>query len=969
MKTEFREKSMKIEKTLTVYQEIADFFAQKPSDNQNMIMGTSFCKMDGKQFSLEYDSLLRGTDADIYIPLWASSCMGRGKILLDRTTVSVIQFYYKSGYRPCKMEGNPPDYIGEMFRYLAYLKAVEIYYNKNGLDHKDRDNQRNLFVEKYLLPTMKEISEAVVNAGKGTFTEFRLFMTCLKEFIMQKQAWEIWIAWEEYLKTGTGKERTERALNIWKDVIENGPGKSKELRPAETINTAGINNCGGKCVIRPKVQEGCMLSIATDDSRNNPQLRACVRGRGYRKTFLSSERLKYPMKRIGERGSGKFERISWEEAVRIIASEWRRITETYGPSSRYVMYSTGVTGVLRPANLIKRLLKLDGGFLDHYNSYSSACASYITPYIYGTAESGNSPSDILNTKLLILWGHNPAETIFGSELNYYISLLKEKDVKIIVIDPRFNESAVTYADQWIPIRPSTDAALADAMAYVIWSENLLDKKFMDRFCIGFDEEHMPDGIPYGESYFTYLSGEKDGIVKNPEWAGGITGVPAETIIKLAGDYASMKPACLLAGLGLQRTRNGEQTVRCLAALACMTGNVGIPGGSAAGAGWVNEHPFPGFRNELENPYQGKIPVFLWSKAIEHGTEMTSSEDGIKGVEKLSGNIKLIFNLAGNTLVNQHSDINDTIRILKDTKKCEFIVCSDIFMTPSAKFADIVLPAASVFENNNIVTPWKGANYILRNNKVIEPVFGCRFEWEWIKELSKELGMFEEFIDKKPDMELWLKEIYERYREKEKELPDYEEFCRQGGYQFKNNTVKIAFEKEIREPEQYQFQTPSGKIEIFSKLIYEMHNKELPAVPAYVPCEEGPDDLLRMKYPLQLIGWHTRRRCHSIHDNNEWMEELEMPALWIHTDDAEKRGISRGDTVKIFNDRGCIRIPVFVTHRIMKGVVAMSQGGWYTPDIKGTDIRGSINVLTTTRHPSPLAKGNPQHTNLVEVALA
>ena len=140
---------------------------------------------------------------------------------------------------------------------------------------------------------------------------------------------------------------------------------------------------------------------------------------------------------------------------------------------------------------------------------------------------------------------------------------------------------------------------------------------------------------------------------------------------------------------------------------------------------------------------------------------------------------------------------------------------------------------------------------------------------------------------------------------------------------------------------------------------------IPPIPRYTPAPEGPDDALREKYPLQMIGYHTKRRCHSIHDQNPWLEEVDPPALWMHPDDAAARGIANGDMIEVFNDRGTVRIPAKVTRRIMRGVTCMSQGGWYTPDKKGVDTRGSINVLTGVR-PTPLAKGNPQHTNLVEV---
>ena len=166
---------------------------------------------------------------------------------------------------------------------------------------------------------------------------------------------------------------------------------------------------------------------------------------------------------------------------------------------------------------------------------------------------------------------------------------------------------------------------------------------------------------------------------------------------------------------------------------------------------------------------------------------------------------------------------------------------------------------------------------------------------------------------------------------------------------------------------HPFPTPSGKIEIFCPAIYDLGDPvEIPAIPKYVPEFEGVSDPKRAQYPLQLIGWHTKRRCHSVHDNNPWMEGVEPHRLWMHPEDAAPRHISEGDTVRVFNQRGTVRIQVHVSRRIMQGVVCIPQGAWFTPDKDGVDIRGCVNTLTTLR-PSPMAMGNPQHTNLVEVA--
>ena len=896
-----------------------------------------------REWALMYDYVFRGTSAWLEVPLWASAAFGE-KVLLNQTTLDVIKFCHRLGYEPAWNEGNPPDYIGTQLHFIQWLMEGD----------KTEQTAARLFAKTYTLPTARAIASYLADKT-DVYDGIKRWMAALYGKIAELA--------EELDDTSAPASPTSFLASL-------PPAWAIPDAPERTINTAGLNNCGGICIIRPTVQENCMLRIESDQEATAPQLRACVRGRGYRKTFLHPGRLKYPMKRVGKRGEGKFERISWDEAMDILAKEWVRIRDAYGPGSRYVLYGTGSQGVMKPANLLRRLLNLDGGYLGYFNSYSSACVSYVDTYMFGTPDCAHSAADVLNTKLLILWADNSAESIFGPDRNYYLAKLKTMGVKIICIDPRRSQTAIAYADEWIPIKPASDAALADAMAYVIWSEGLQDQQFMDRCCVGFDEEHMPPGVPAGESYKNYLFGGKDGIPKTPEWAEPITGIPADKIREIARLYATTKPACIAAGLGAQRHRNGEQAAKGISMLCCLTGNVGIPGGSNGGnASNMREHRGIGlFTDRTVNPYPAKIPTFLWTKAIEHGTEMTPKDDRVKGADRLDSNIKMLFSMASNILINQHSDINDTIRILEDETKCEFIVVSDIFMTPSARYADLLLPATSLFEGENVIVPWVGGNYLLKNNPAIRPIFECRFEWDWLKDLADKLGLYEEFTEGKPALRTWLRENYDILREKEKELPDYDEFSRAGGWKYREQVNQVAFSEEVKDPEHHRFWTPSGKIEIFSKRLYDMKDPAIPAIPGYQACAEGPEDPARAEYPLQLIGWHTRRRCHTIHDNNEWMEEVEKPMVWINPKDAEKRQIHTGDTVEIFNRRGIIRMPALVTDRITEGVCGMPQGAWYTPERAGEtspDLRGSINVLTGT-DPSPLAKGNPQHTNLVEI---
>lgn len=739
---------------------------------------------------------------------------------------------------------------------------------------------------------------------------------------------------------------------------------NKEIR---IIPTTGRNNCGGRCVIHAHVKDGRIIKLTTDTKEaagDSVPLCACARGLNYHKTFLGEDRLRYPMKRVGQRGEGRFERISWEEAVDIISSEWVRIRDAYGPGSRYVNYATGISALLRGNKLAKRLLSLDGGFLDYYNSYSTACIRQATELMYGTGETGNGPEDWLNSNLIILWGHNPAETKFDSVTMYYLKKAREKGIPIVAVDPRKNDTVRQLDAEWIPIRPATDSAMMDAMAYVILEQGLQDQAFLDRCCIGFDREHMPEGIDPSECYVSYVTGEKDGVPKTPEWAEGITGVAAGTIRSLALRYASAKPGALIQGYGAQRHACGEQSTRGGILLACMTGNVGIRGGWASGTADCTRHKNPQIPSP-PNPYGKQIPVFLWTEAVMRGHEMTAL-DGVKGGDKLDSDIKMIVNLAGNCLVNQHSDINRTAEILRDTSKCEFILCSDLFMTSSAKFADILLPGTSMFEGENITMPWLYGDFLGFNNQVIKPLYESRFEYDWLAEVAEKIGLGQAFTQGRTAGE-WLEWSYEELRQQESELPDYETFKAEGIYRYRHNPEIIAFEKECRDPGRWPFPTESGKIEIFSKRIYETEYREpVPAIPGYTEPPEGPRDPLSKRYPLQLTGWHTKRRCHSIHDNNADLHKLEPQRLWMNPADAKERGITDGDEVLVWNDRGRMKIPVYVTDRVMKGVTALPQGAWYNPDEDVTDRGGSVNVLTSL-HPTPYAKGNPQHTNLVQVS--
>jgi anaerobic dimethyl sulfoxide reductase subunit A len=730
------------------------------------------------------------------------------------------------------------------------------------------------------------------------------------------------------------------------------------------LTVACNNNCGGRCHLKAHIMSGQIVRISTDelpDSDARPQLRACLKGRALRNRLHHPDRLLYPMKRVGRRGEGRFQRISWGEAIDSIAANLKGTLDRFGPMSVYIQYGTGDCGAISGVAAARRLMNLLGGYLGYYNSYSSACLRYTAPFVTGYRDT-SSYQTLVHSKLIVLNGFNPAETVFETNSNYYLGKARDAGARIVVIDPRLTETAATFADQWLPLKPTTDTALFVAMAHVIISENLHDQAFLDKHCIGLDEAHMPPGVPEGQSFKSYVLGLSDRIPKTPEWAAPITGIDAATIRALARDYATAKPAQLLQGLGPQRHAHGEQSVRAGIVLACMTGNLGILGGGWGGGEGgrvlglgVGELPTG------VNPVKARIPVFMWTDVIVRGRAMTA-DDGVKD-GPLASNIKFIFNLASNTLVNQHADIHRTIEILQNEMLVECIVVSDQFMTPSARFADILLPADNSLERSDIGFPWSGEKYVVFGNKVVEPPGECRNEYSWLAQIAQKLGVGEKFTEGKT-REDWLKQIVAEAGKATPGFPAYEDLKMEGVYREPPQPY-VAFEREINDPAGHPFNTPSGKIEIFSKTLYDMHKPDITGIPTYIPAWEGPEDALIRKYPLQCIGPHYKRRTHSTFDENAWMEEADPQVMWISPQDAGTRGIVDGAKVRAFNDRGALIIRAHITKRVRPGVVAIPQGAWYTPDSSGVCQRGCINILTSQR-PTPLAHGNAQHTILVEV---
>lgn len=748
-------------------------------------------------------------------------------------------------------------------------------------------------------------------------------------------------------------------------------------------------NCGSRCALRVHVKDGRIVQIETDntgdDSYGRHQLRACPRGRSMRQRVYAEERIPYPLRRVGKRGEGKFERISWEEAFTEIATRLKKTIDTYGNEAVYLNYATGALGSTMgkswppAATPVARLMNLLGGYLNHYSDYSTCQITVGMPYLYGGSwVDGNVLSDMENSELAVFFGNNPSETrMSGTKCKTLQHARFTSNTKVIVIDPRYTDTMVSAGDEWIPIRPGTDTALCCALAYVMISENLVDREFITRYTIGYDEKSLPEGAPAGSSYHSYILGKgEDGIAKTPAWAAKITGIPASRIQKLAREMALAKPCFICQGWGPQRSVNGENLSRAIGMMAVLTGNVGIAGGNTGarenGGRDLPMATFPTF----ENPVKTAVSCFNWYEAIADYTKMTAKNAGVRGREQLAAPLKFIWNYAGNCLTNQHGGINQMHPIFEDESKCETIVVIDTTLTPSARYADILLPGCSNLENYDWAA-YSDADmgYVIFDNQCIEPYGESRHIYDICTGVAEKMGIRDAYTEGRTQYQ-WLEHLYELSRQQIPELPStLEAAFEQGVFKKYFHDHHIAYKDFRDDPEANPLATPSGKIEIYSSRLAEYgktwkmdDGQRITAVAEYIEDPEGPMSAERKSWPLQLIGHHYKQRTHSTYGNCQWLQEVSPQQLWINPLDARQRGITHLDKVKVYNERGVTYVTAKVTPRIIPGVVSLPQGAWHTPNEKGEDTNGCINVLTKL-HPTALAKGNPHHTNLVEVTRA
>lgn len=695
-----------------------------------------------------------------------------------------------------------------------------------------------------------------------------------------------------------------------------------KINGENTVPVSCNRDCGAGCPLLAHIRGGRIKKI-TDNPLKDGLMKGCIRGYRMPATLYSDKRIRTPLLRYGDRGAGRFREISWEEALCRISE---KLDEIRNRNSSFSVFPFDGSGSCRGAVhntglLTKRFFSLFGGFIERSDSYSNAASAFSTMVVFGTRMVGFDSPTLQNSKLIILWGANLCETRFGCQIESWIRKRKKNGIPIIVIDPRRSLTVKNLSTQWIPINPGTDSAMMAAVLYVLLREGYVDQDFAGKYSVGFDE------------LSAYIMGQNDGLPKDPRWAQGICNVKAETIIDFARTYGKSKPAALLPGLSIQRTLGGEETYRFAPALQTATGNVGQPGGSSGGEFW-GKLPIPYFPkmtvpNSASFP---KTPIYQWPDAVLKGKAGGYHAD-----------IKAIYNV-GSNLLNQGSDIKKNIKAFQ---KVDFVVSHDLFMTPTALFSDIILPATTFLEREDVVFP--ADNYLFYSAKASNTLHKARNDYDIFWELSDRLGYGEAFSGNRTSEE-WLNKFIEA-----SEVEDIDLFKSTGIFKGKNQ-MRVGLAEYIRDPGKNPLKTPSGKIEIRSEAFAKTGFSATPECRITQPGTS---------YPLRLITPHSRYKVNSQNSNMSWAERLLPPSIEMNRLDGKERNIRTGNFVRVISKEGEMKIKVKLTENIIRGVVCLYQGFWSTRDEKGTETGGSANILTSTISTQP-SKGSRTHSVFVKI---
>lgn len=731
-----------------------------------------------------------------------------------------------------------------------------------------------------------------------------------------------------------------------------------------TYNICPMSGCHEFCIIKVHSRDNRIIKVESPELPRDPDWRCiCLKALASIRQVYSADRLRYPMKRTGERGEGKWKRISWDEALDTIAAKILEIREKYGPQALYIIpRGSSTVGTLQGASgqLFANLWGSSTFEGKGHSSDGGIRASSL--FVFGDSRQGHAPLDALNSRLMVLWSTNASETRYRLARGYMEAIAK--GVRTIAVGPVY-DSMASRAHSFIPARMGTDAALALAMINVIIRKNLYNEDFIRSNTVGpflvdpktglflrqsdLNAQGAPNryivwdrdsGSPVvnGPGIKSAISGKyvagdricstafqllADRAAEYPlERAAEITGVDAKTIESFAIEYAAAKPASIYISNAMGYTKFGELGARAIIILGAITGNIGVRGGGVS----------TNFRS-LESPLNVKratMPPGAPGQKDMPGTKNNARgwlaiRDGdpypVKGY--------LVFN---KNPLQSYGSRDSYYRILKDM---DLIVTCEIQRTMSTDYSDIVLPDATVFERDDIAV---SGSYVVYQAKAVDPLPETRCTFEIWKGIAQRVGLGQ-YFDMTPQD--FIKKLLDS-KNPHLEGITFERLKEEGLVRVNNPP---DFSSEFLDK---KFPSRTGKIEIYVEDLASYKD----SLPAHRENLESPvSSPLASKYPLTLMTKKRRQFTGTQGAHNDWLLELEKaPSLQMNPLDAQKRGISTGDRVRVFNGRGSAELKALLTEAVPPGLVNIHHGwaedqffnGHYNPLLRPVDDLDSIN---------------------------
>ena len=664
--------------------------------------------------------------------------------------------------------------------------------------------------------------------------------------------------------------------------------------------------------MRVEVEDGRLRAIESHpDNRATPE-GVCLKGLSYIERVYAKDRILHPLQR---KTNGSFGKISWDAALDRIATELISARDRFGPRSVFFYTGSGTKGLLNEVS--QDFWRLYGGCTTTYGDLCWPAGLEATRLTLGDNKH-NAPWDLVNARLIIFWGKNPAEN--NIHQMPFVEEAIDHGARVVVIDPRRTQSA-EGAELLVQIRPGTDGALALGIAHLLIARRSVDDAFIRAHLHGFEEfARMVRDYP-------------------PDRVAEITDVPVEVIERLAKMIGSITPLSICAGFGMQRYTNSAQTMRALIALLALTGNIGKPG-----AGWI----YANLQSSIFRPV--REPLALYPPANDNDpirVAVSTAQLGPEMLEQRNPELRVAWVERGNP-VNQNPQ---TSKVLEAFRALDFRVVVDQFFTDTAREADIILPAKTMFEQTDVINAYWHP-YIQIKAKLIDPPGEVRPETEVYWYLAQRLGVSAEEIERRipapsdEAIEAWLEKHLEPFPELSLES------LRQGPV-LAPGCQEVAWADLV-------FPTPSGKIELLSEEANDRWGAD--PLPTYGPNVERPAAGKAGVYPLQLLTPNTKNRIHSQFGNLPSIRSLDPDTFAeMSPADAAARGIVDGDRVSVFNDRGRVEITARLDHSLRPGCIVIHNGWWLSEG-------GGINLLSAARE-TDMGHGAAFHDNVVEVERA